>query len=376
MQIKTNWTILIGVLILLPTILGISGDKPQPVLSLRKIFMTPEWYQEQAELWEKEVQAHPDNANAWYNYYQANRYNLMFDKEKTYKDVKAKNLELVQAMEKSVPNSYEYNLMMGDGANSTLKDLNEEIRYLEKAHALNPDAPLTYYSLISSYERLGQSEKMKVSCEKLYASEDYAPSLYEYNYNVLVSVEKDGILFSNGDNDTYPIWVLQHVKEIRPDVILLNLSMIQDLPYLKVKMKEIGVKLNLDKFDLNEILNTIRSQSPDRKIYFALTVADNYIKDFKDKLFCTGLVNQYTKSRFDNVAMVRKNFETQYRLDYLTVGWYDENRIETEIMNKYLHMNYTPGLNMLIDHYETSGETYKAEPWQTLHDLIVRRAGQ
>lgn len=365
---------MLGICILCPVLHGISGEKPQPVLSLRKIFMSPEWYQEQAELWEKEVQAHPQDANAWYNYYQASRYAIAFGKDKSYRDSKAKEKEIFSKMAKAVPESYEYHFLAGCGANIEEGDLKRQIPILEQAYEMNPVEPLTYYSLISSYERIGQAKKMKAFCEKLYASEDYAPSLYEYNYNVLVSVEENGILFSNGDNDTYPIWVLQQVKDIRPDVILLNLSLATDIPYLKGKMKQIGVKLNLEKFDLDAILKAIQSQAPDRKIYFALTVADNSIKNIKDRLFCIGLVNQYTRSRFDNVALVRKNFETQYRLDYLAYGWYEENRLETEMMNKYLHMNYTPGLKMLIDHYKISGEKSKADHWQNLHDLIVERA--
>lgn len=354
---------------------GIAGDKPQPVLSLRKILMKPEWYQTQAGLWEKEVQNHPENANAWYHYYQASRYALTYEDGKTYEDVKQKNLEIVQAMEKHVPDSYEFNLMMGCGASSPLTNLNEEIRYLEKAYEMNPDEPLTYYALISSYERTRQTEKMKRFCEKLYASEDYAPGLYEYNYNVLVSVDEKAILFSNGDNDTYPVWVLQQVQGVRPDVVLLNLSLAQDLSYLKEKMRGIGMNISMDEFDLRALIETIQSQAPDRKLCFALTVADHYVKPFRNKLFCTGLVNRYTQTRFDNVALVRKNFETLYRLDYLIQNWYEEHRVETEMMNKYLHMNYVPGLQMLIDHYQISGEKHKAESWKALLDQIISKSG-
>jgi hypothetical protein len=35
---------------------------------------------------------------------------------------------------------------------------------------------------------------------------------------MLVGLEKDAILFTNGDNDTFPLWYIQTVEHFRPDV--------------------------------------------------------------------------------------------------------------------------------------------------------------
>ncbi len=65
--------------------------------------------------------------------------------------------------------------------------------------------------LSENYDDMGRKD--------LYASRDYAS-------NFLNSLEKNAIIFTYGDNDTYPLWYAQEVEGIRTDVRVINLSLI------------------------------------------------------------------------------------------------------------------------------------------------------
>ena len=94
------------------------------------------------------------------------------------------------------------------------------------------------------------------SRSKHYASRDYAR-------NFLESCEQDAIIFTYGDNDTYPLWYCQEVESIRTDVRVVNLSLIAVDWYIKQLRRSVNdskpIKMSIPQ---EQIRGFKRVQSP------------------------------------------------------------------------------------------------------------------
>jgi hypothetical protein len=335
--------------------------EPQKVHRLIYEEKPMDWYETQSELWKKVVDENPTDPAAWYNYFMASKYSNWRKDVETYMGI---TNGILAEMKEYLPDSYEYNYLMY--YNGT-RDLN----YLEKAYQVDPIRPDALYEFILHYEKNGNQENLKKFCIELYNTRDISPGLLNYNYNVLASTEKNAILFTNGDNDSYPAWVLQNKFDIRNDVLILNLHLtFVDREYFKRKLSERGIDLNVEAFSKNkmhvflaEFTKSMEKNYPQFPIYTAATVYSESTKDIKENLYLIGLALKYSVKRFDNVARIKDNLNNNLRLDYLTYDWYSDQYLIKAGLDR-LNMNYVVVFLKLAEAYYDSGHHEEANKWR------------
>ena len=346
---------------------------PQKVNRYCYVIKSKEWYENQEQLWESEILKNPQNEEAWRNYYFAARYSRMeTDNKQRTKFLRS----VVDKIRKAIPDSYLYPYLKyynGD----------RKIEYLEKAYQLKPDCADLYWEFIQYYELNGMKSQKKEYCKKLYESKDIISSLYDYNFNMLNSTEGNSLLFTNGDNDNYPAWVLQEAKGVRQDVVILNAHTVYILrDYLKIKLDDRGIEIDIDNLNkedisvfIKELISSIRNKYPETPIQIAPTVYEDYIKEIKNKLFLTGLNYSYVEEPMETDASIKKNLEQNLRLDYLEYNWYNEAHVSQPLMDRY-NLNYVPAFMELAKMYYSKGEFDSAKYWRDKAMLLAKRTDE
>jgi hypothetical protein len=357
----------------------------QKVHSFVKEYHEVAWYDEQRDLWEKELNKKPKDEEAWSNYYNAIRTASVLKGWKAADDSLTE--QTLRKMGKTIPNSFTYNYYKG--AKLGIWNPNSW-SYIDKAYAIKPNDPLILDAKVIRAEMDNALVFRKELNQKWFALNDMSPGLLQYNYNALACLAPNAILFTSGDNDTYPAWMVQDVFDFRKDVVIINLSMMGMKEYRKVIYQRTGISLSKEQEDaitINEpfhledadlkrklFIKTIAENANGKPVYVGLTVGTPpAVKLIEDKLYIIGLASLYSEKKIDNTALIRKNFERNLLLDDLKAKFVnDKNQTNVDWCNQ----NFLPSMILLYQHYKASDESNKAAEIKALAMKIAEKSDQ
>ncbi len=346
---------------------------PQKVVRYCYVIKPKEWYQNQEKLWKQELSKNPRNEDAWYNYFFAARYG--------WTDVKGRTLtretlmdSIYQEMGKAIPDSWVYHYIH-------YYNYATDFSRLEKAYEINPRIPDLYWEFIKEYALKRQDEKKRTFCKKLYESQDISTGIYNLNYNMLNSTSRNAILFTNGDTDTYPAWVLQDAKGVRTDVLILTMhGTFFNRDYLKSLLADRGIDLDVDQLSKSDValyfeglVNLLRVHYPDVPIHVALSVYAPYYESFKDKWHITGFALTYSEDPFDSDERNREIIENDLRLDYLNYDWYADLHVSEPFVRR-LNVMYVEPFIKLAKYYHFRGNAESATKWKNKALTLAQKA--
>src|SRR6185503_8298652 len=166
---------------------------------------------------------------------------------------------------------------------------------------------------------------------------------HDYAYNMLTPLEKNAIVFTNGDNDTFPLWYNQEVEGVRKDVRVVNLSLLNTPWYIRqLRDQEPKVPLTYTNAELDALLpyrdektgaivwvkdlatkNIIDNNQWRRPLYLAVTVPDQM--GLEKRLSLEGLVFRVNAQETGRTVDVEKTMDNLYRV-FQYKGLLDKNR--------------------------------------------------
>jgi hypothetical protein len=187
--------------------------RPEEIRSKREVIYDQETYDKLAKQWQDYYKEFPSEY-AYANWMYAARYAGWDD----YQKLLDKGLKKYPANPKLLYLSA-CNVGMGE-------EQKRNRERLERAVALDPGYMDPWFSLVGAYMTADDDERTDVALRRLYESGIVQDCIMDYNYNILIGLDSNAVLITNGDNDTYPGWILTRIIKIRPDVSIINRSLL------------------------------------------------------------------------------------------------------------------------------------------------------
>lgn len=312
---------------------------PKEILSWRHEFLPREEYERLAKEWEIYSKKNPSDPRALIEWGDALRYSGEHEEaKKKYAEAYRVDPSDAAAIAKHTSNILIYDV---DGADWDLVH-----NRLLQASRIEPDYAETYYTLWMTALQAGDRDLAAHCLKRVVELGDMSRPLLDYGYNMIVGAPRDAIILTNGDNDTYPPLACQAVMDLRPDVTIVNLSLLNTQWYIK-HLRSNGIPIGLNDTAIgkleyekdNPISNLMQRHiydrlvdgGWDRPLCYAVTVPD-YNRVLPGTVSLEGLLCRIIpegareEAEELNIAKTTELFETVYRMDSITDPLFDWER--------------------------------------------------
>lgn len=226
----------------------VAAGRPPEILSWRHQIFSTERYVELTKQWEGFVEKHPTDARAWVEWGDALRYTGSGDAANE-KYTRAFAIDSTDAAAATAFASIQVTGQAQPG------DWKLGDRLLRSVVTRDPDYPDAYYMLWVTSLRRGDDALAQQCLRRMIETGDMPRPLVDYGYNMLAGAPPNAIVLTNGDNDTYPPLAVQVLRGLRPDVAIVNLSLLNTEWYIRYQ-RDHGVPIPLTDAQIAELRPT------------------------------------------------------------------------------------------------------------------------
>ncbi|MFZ6052401.1 hypothetical protein [Halocola ammonii] len=288
-----------------------------------------------ADQWENQARANASNANAWLNWFDAERFSHYQNKMKVRTESQKQELQsIISEMSQNVPNSAQL-----DYARFLLDPFSEpSFQHLENAYqkSSSEEVELDY---IAYLKLKNKSERLRNKLQQLATKELFSAVEMEYNRNVLVSVPKDGVLLTHGNSDTFPLLIWQELEGFRTDVVVINIEWLNNSELRKELFERLGLALpNLPNGNEYHYANNILMNEGTHPVSIALTFPPAFLQQHQNRLNCAGLVFVNQKE-FSPRDLMKNWFDFQLEHFTSTKGLNANYQFPLYLLDQYLAEN-------------------------------------
>ncbi len=272
------------------------------------------------------------------------------------------NTNDVQLVDK---NSFEYNYNIY--LEASVKN-QKAFEYLKKAYEIYPDNVALYDDFMAYYDINENKTGRRQFSNKLAKSNTIPKYIMEYNYNVLASLPQNAVLFTNGFDDTYPIWITQDVTNFRKDIKVINIAFLDDIEYRNRILNKYNLKYS-NSLRGKELITDLLKQNSNSNIFIGLTIDKSIIKALHDDLYLIGLTFQYSSTPVSNIEKTTNMWENSFIKTSLT-------GTPSSFKQKQVTANYLIPMIYIHNSYVESGEIAKAKALKKLILKIAKYNGK
>jgi hypothetical protein len=279
---------------------------PERVRSLREIGLPVDDYRSLAEEWRRYLDAHPQAAVAYVNLERALRYG-----EAATPDERVALVERAYGIDSTCAEVLEAVSHVKYSYAGASTDVAAAKEYSRRAVEAAPDWAEPHFTLWTLCAVWGEDAEAREHVLALVRKGGIPSPLLDFGYNLLVSAEKDAIVLTNGDNDTYPPLAVQMDRGVRPDVRIVNLSLLNVPNYARLVLAPDGGPFTAEELSaardewertagktreipsqaiVRRLVEKVARGACATPVYFAVTVAPMYVDGCKQPLELEGLL--------------------------------------------------------------------------------------